>query len=224
MITLEGDTPIVVVTPAETTLPFYTPTWAGAVPILTKDHQGLTFGPGQLVFVYAEGLGKDQKVSITLSHAEQGQLAQAETTSDFTGHASVKHLVRKSAEAEGARPAGDLTFTLSTGDVSESLTFTIDYQKVFEKPKPAVGISATRVQSGTAVAFWCSGFEEGATITPALTVNGQAATNPADLFELNPAGSDGVVIGLLTVFEQDPKGIWTIQSGLESCRVSFKVE
>jgi len=200
-------------TPEE--IAYHPPTWTGTLPILTAANQGLVYGPGQLVMALAEGLDPTMEYTISLVHGRDGVLGSASTVADSQGGLVLAHAVRMTGDEEGARPAGQLVF--SVPEVRE-YAFAIDYDKAATPAPAECGVYPEQAHIGGTIVFWCGGFEPGANPKYKLHVNGQEYGS----MELTaPVGSDGLLIDFFATLPGEPVGTWTVE--IDGCQVSFQV-
>jgi hypothetical protein len=187
-----------------------------AKPLLTEDHQGFTYAPGQLVIIFAEGFKSNEQLSVSAMHESEGMVKSAQAEANSLGQLMIYHWVQASADAEGAYPAGAITFWV-TGEsgIVKNYAFSLDYNSAPQAaassgcgaypPEPVLG--------GSFVA-WCAG------LTPDQTyqTNFSIQSNGNTLLEGEDArlAADGVGYLTLSTDPIDPVGVWEITIGDQS--------
>ncbi|MBT7289351.1 MAG: hypothetical protein HN837_02480, partial [Chloroflexi bacterium] len=73
-------------------------------PVITETRQGLTYGPDQLVLVFAEGFQPGATVSVSAMHETEGIVKSASANANALGEILIYHYVQPSAEFEDAYP------------------------------------------------------------------------------------------------------------------------
>jgi hypothetical protein len=189
------------------------PESAFSIPVLTEVHQGITYAPGQLVIVFAEGFDAGERLSVSAMHESAGMVKSAQAEANSLGQLMIYHWVQESPEAEGAYPDGAITFWV-TGEsgIVKNYAFALDYNSAPQTagssgcgaypPEPVLG--------GSFVA-WCAG------LTPDQTyqTNFSIQSNGNTLLEGEDArlAADGVGFLTLSTESGDPAGVWTITIG-----------
>ena len=183
------------------------------LPYLTVDHQGYTYGPGELVVAVFEGFSPWEDLSVNLTHSEQGIIKSGQASSDEQGVFVVYHPVQASPDAPNAHPAGELTFRVrsSTGN-TQAIRFTLDYTKAVTPVQAGCGMYPPPPRlTGTIQVIWCSGFDPAA--NPVTTL--QVMANDAEIFRDDqvPVISNGLAVYILDILEDDPPGQWSANLG-----------
>ena len=192
------------------------------IPIITETHQGSTYGPDQLVIVFAEGFQPGEVLSVSAIHEIQGIVKSAATETNERGEAVIYHYVQHNPTDEGAYPYGYITFRVrsSTGLI-QTYSFNIDYAHA--PPFVQMGCGTyppSPIQIESAFVAWCSGFDK----NDYLETNYQteySISNAGDILLLDNADvmADGLVIVSLSTESSDPAGEWNITIGGQSFQV-----
>ena len=193
-------------------------------PVITEDWQGLTYGPDQVVLVFAEGFQPNETVSVNAMHATEGIVKSASASANGNGEIIIYHYVQHSAGDSEAYPAGEITFRLrtSTGSV-KTYTFHIDYDHAPALTPAGCGSYPAPVQRGGTFVIWCGGFVK----------EDYAGTNYQLGYSIAYAGNtllnaqadvlaDGLVMDWLTTEPGDPAGMWDITIGDQSFQVQVQ--
>ena len=197
-----------------------------SMPVLTEDHQGLTYGPDQLVLVFVEGFQTSETLSVSAMHETVGVVKSAEAQANARGEAIIYHYTQPSAEDEGAYPAGAITFWVSgSSGTVKSYTFRIDYAHT---PQPAqMGCGRypdSPIHRGSAFVAWCSGFlKDSYQITEykapmSISQGGNVLLSEpiADIM------ADGLGLVWLYTESGDPTGVWDI--AIDTQTIQIQVE
>jgi hypothetical protein len=184
-----------------------------AMPVLTEVHQGITYAPGQLVIVFAEGFDAGERLSVSAMHESAGMVKSAQAEANSLGQLMIYHWVQESPEAEGAYPPGKITFwvTGESGIVKE-YAFSLDYDSAPQAPSfSGCGAYPPKPVLGSGFVAWCAG------LTPDQTyrTNYSIQSNGNTLLEGEDArlAADGVGFLTLSTESGDPAGVWTITIG-----------
>ncbi len=181
-------------------------------PLVTVDHQGVVFGPGELVVVVFEGFSPWELLTVNMIHAEQGIIkSSSEASADAQGTFIVFHEV-KLRQDSSAYPAGELTIVArgSTGN-TQRINFTLDYDKQVQPQPDGCGIypNPPYIPLGSILIAWCGGHDPAAQTIPL-----RITTNGTELFSDEAAiAASGLAIALLDILEDDPAGSWTVDVG-----------
>ena len=203
----------------EKTSPVDVNSTVATLPILTEANQGLVYGPGQVVLALVEDLPPSASISVSLVHEIQGVLSTAAIESDPSGRAVLMHSVRNTPDEEGARPDGQLRFTVHTGSMNKDYAFSIAYDKPVHLVPEACAFYPNSPTLGSTVVFWCGGFEAGSTPQYSILVDGEEYLVEMELAV--PVGSDGLLIDFFRILPDDPPGIWTVAIGEQE--ITFQV-
>ena len=193
-------------------------------PVITEARQGLTYGPDQLVLVFAEGFQPDATVSVSAMHETEGIVKSASANANALGEILIYHYVQHSAEDSDAYPAGKITFRLrtSTGSV-KTYAFRIDYENAPALTPAGCGSYPASVHLGGSFAIWCGGFakEDFADKNYQLGYSISHAGNTL-LNTQTDVLADGLAIAWLTTEPGDPVGSWDITIGDQSFQVQIE--
>jgi len=102
--------------------------WDGSLPILLIDSQGITFGPGQIISVYAQGFQPGEDIAVAVIHETQGVVFNKTAKADPFGHVQTARRLTKTAQDKDALPAGRYTYQLTGANRVQKFTFQVDYQ------------------------------------------------------------------------------------------------
>ena len=196
-----------------------TNTSLAALPILTESNQDLVFGPGQVVLALVEDLPPNSTLSVSMAHETQGILSTAATESDSSGRAVMMHVVRNTPDEEGARPEGQLWFSVHVGSINKEYPFNIAYDKPVPQAQTECTFYPDSPTLGSTVVFWCGGFEPGSYPQYRILVDGEEYLVEMEMAV--PVGSDELLIDFFRILPDDPPGIWTVVVGEQE--VSFQV-
>jgi hypothetical protein len=193
-------------------------------PVITEARQGLTYGPDQLVLVFAEGFQPDATVSVSAMHETEGIVKSASANANALGEILIYHYVQHSAEDSDAYPAGEITFRLrtSTGSV-KTYAFRIDYENAPALTPAGCGSYPASVHLGGSFAIWCGGFakEDFVDSNYQLGYSISHAGNTL-LTSQTDVLADGLAIAWLTTESGDPVGSWDITIGDQSFQVQIE--
>ena len=193
-------------------------------PVITETRQGLTYGPDQLVLVFAEGFQPGATVSVSAMHETEGIVKSASANANALGEILIYHYVQPSAEFEDAYPAGEITFRLrtSTGSV-KTYAFRIDYENAPALTPAGCGSYPASVHLGGSFAIWCGGFakEDFADKNYQLGYSISHAGNTL-LNTQTDVLADGLAIAWLTTEPGDPVGSWDITIGEQSFQLQIE--
>ena len=193
-------------------------------PVITETRQGLTYGPDQLVLVFAEGFQPGETVSVNAMHETDGIVKSASASANGNGEIIIYHYVQHSAGDNDAYPPGEMTFRLrtSTGAV-KTYSFRIDYDLAPALTPAGCGSYPTPIQRGGALVIWCGGFVKedyaGANyqLGYSIAYAGETLLNAqADVL------ADGLVLDWLTSEASDPAGMWDITIGEQTFQVQIQ--
>jgi len=204
----------------ENTIPVDADSTVATLSILTDANQGLVYGPGQVVLALVEDLPPGASVSVSLVHESEGVLSTAAVESDISGRAVLMHPVRNTPDEEGARPEGQLRFTVHTGTIKNEYAFSIAYDKPVPTAPTACDFYPTSPTQGSTVAFWCGGFGEGSTPQYSILIDGEEYLVEMELAV--PVGSDGLLIDFFGILPNDPPGVWTVV--IDEQEITFQVK
>jgi hypothetical protein len=184
--------------------------------VLTEDHQGITYAPGQLVVVFAEGFKSNEQLSVSAMHESEGMVKSAQAEANSLGQLMIYHWVQASAGAEGAYPAGAITFwvTGESGIVKE-YAFSLDYNSAPQSPSfSGCGAYPPEPVLGGSFVAWCAGLAPDQT----YQTNYSIQSNGNTLLEGEDAwlAVDGVGFLTLSTDPGDPVGAWEITIGDQS--------
>ena len=193
-------------------------------PVITEARQGLTYGPDQLVLVFAEGFQPSETVSVSAMHETEGIVKSASANANALGEILIYHYVQPSAEFEDAYPAGEITFRLrtSTGSV-KTYAFRIDYENAPALTPAGCGSYPASVHLGGSFAIWCGGFakEDFVDSNYQLGYSISHAGNTL-LNTQTDVLADGLAIAWLTTEPGDPVGSWDITIGEQSFQLQIE--
>jgi len=193
-------------------------------PVITETRQGLTYGPDQLVLVFAEGFQPGATVSVSAMHETEGIVKSASANANALGEILIYHYVQPSAEFEDAYPAGEITFRLrtSTGSV-KTYAFRIDYENAPALTPAGCGSYPASVHLGGSFAIWCGGFakEDFVDSNYQLGYSISHAGNTL-LNTQTDVLADGLAIAWLTTEPGDPVGSWDITIGEQSFQLQIE--
>jgi len=183
---------------------------APSMPILTEEHQGFTYRPGQLVTVLAEGFKPGETLAVTLLHEAQGKIGAFEAP-PVSSHGNTPIYLPVEIDAAGVYPDGEYTFLVSNQDgTQKAYTFRLDFLHPAE-PAPYAGCGVYPEPELDSIVFvWCTGY---ASSDIPLTIRG--VVNSEELFTdvVDTIYSDGVALYVLDIFADDPAGEWTLEMG-----------
>ncbi|MBC8504724.1 MAG: hypothetical protein ISR58_12245 [Anaerolineales bacterium] len=192
----------------EYTSPVDVDSTVATLPILTEANQGLVYGPSQVVLALVEDLPPSATLSVSLVHESQGVLSTAAIESDPSGRAILMHSVRNTPDEEGARPEGQLWFSVHTGSINKEYAFSIAYDKPVPLAPEVCAFYPNSTTLGSTVVFWCGGFEAGATPQYSILVDEEEYLVEMELAV--PVGNDGLLIDFFRILPEDPPGVWTV--------------
>ena len=193
-------------------------------PVITETNQGLTYGPDQVVLVFAEGFQPGETVSVSAMHETEGIVKSASASANGNGEIIIYHYVQHSAGDSDAYPAGEITFRLrtSTGAV-KTYAIQIDYDHAPALTPAGCGSYPAPVQRGGTFVIWCGGFVKedyaGANyqLGYSIAYAGNTLLNAqADVL------ADGLVMDWLTTEPGDPVGVWDITMGDQSFQIQVQ--
>ncbi len=96
-------------------------------PILTQNHQDLTFGSGQMIVAFGEGFLPGEAVAISLIHAEQGVVLNKSANADSLGYTmAVKRLAKEATDKDALLP-GQNTYRLAGSAQTLEFCFRVEY-------------------------------------------------------------------------------------------------
>ena len=184
-------------------------------PVITETNQGLTYGPDQVVLVFAEGFQPGETVSVNAMHITEGIIKSISATANNHGQIVLYHYTQYRPEDKGAYPAGEITFRLRTSTgTTKTYSFNVDYEHTPEQTAPGCGSYPIPVTIGDAFAIWCGGFikadyEE----TDWMTTYSIAHAGSTLLTANANVMADGLVMDWLNTTPGDPVGMWDITIG-----------
>jgi hypothetical protein len=193
-------------------------------PVITETRQGLTYGPDQLVLVFAEGFQPSETVSVSAMHETEGIVKSTSATANNHGQIVLYHYTQYHPEDEGAYPAGEITFRLRTSTgTTKTYSFNVDYDRTPSRTAPGCGSYPVPVTIGDAFAIWCGGFikadfEE----TDWMTTYSIAHTGSTLLTANANVMADGLVMDWLNTNPGDPVGVWDITMGDQIFQIQVK--
>lgn len=185
------------------------------MPIITQNHQDLTFGSSQMIVAFGEGFLPGEAVAIALIHADQGVVLNKSANADGLGYAMAVKRLTKEATEKDALPPGQYTYRMAGSAQTLEFRFTVDY---FYQPEP----SATKgcgyypekaVFEGYQV-FWCAGLEPGGRY--ALTSQLGDGTVLSTVMDrvINTSDAFGLVVFPLRQSSDTlTPGLWTVTLG-----------
>ncbi len=197
-----------------------------SLPVLTENHQGITYGPDQLVLVFAEGFQSNETLAVSAMHATAGLVKAAETQANERGEAIIYHYTQPSAEYEGAYPQGVITFWVQgSSGTSKSYTFRIDYTLAPQPSQMGCGIYPNSIiHRGGAFIAWCSGYTKDAYQNTeykaplSITQGGVVLLSEP----ITNVMADGLGIVWLNTESSDPIGTWDITIDTQSFQVQVE--
>jgi hypothetical protein len=179
------------------------------MPILTQNHQDLTFGSGQMIVAFGEGFLPGEAVAISLIHAEHGVVLNKSASADSLGYAmAVKRLTIEATDKD-ALPSGQYTYRLAGSAQTQEFRFHVEYNY---QPEPFVkgcGYYPEKAVFNGYQVFWCAGLEPGQPyqLTSRIGEAVDQVVNTADPFGL-------VVYPLTQSSNTLSPGVWTVTLGL----------
>ena len=180
-----------------------------SMPILTEAHQGFTYRPGQVVTVLAEGFKPGDTLSVTLMHADQGQI-KTDSVSPVSPRGNIPIYLPVVIEEAGRYPDGAYTFQVSGSDGTQKrYAFSLDYLHPAE-PAPFEGCGIYPEPVLDSIVFvWCTGYE------PNTSINIRGLAGGEELFSdgVDTIYQDGVALYVLDIFADDPAGEWRLEIG-----------
>jgi hypothetical protein len=186
-------------------------TWRGALPILTADHQGLTFGPGQMIAVFAEGFLPGESIAVSLIHPIQGVLLTHTAQADNLGYLLLVKRLKDSAAEPDALPEGSLSYQVNGAGPSLRFGFHIDYNLPPFAAPAGCGFYPQKAAFNGFQVFFCGGLQPGQAYQ--LTSQMGAATDQV----VNRADYSGLALFPLRQSSDTlSPGLWTVTIGLFS--------
>lgn len=205
------DVPEVTAIPANDETPTVTPITA-RMPLITEDHQGFVYHPGQLVTVIAEGFSPDDVLLVSIAHEEKGVL-QNYTVSPVNPYGYMPIFFPVNEDEAAYYPDGNYTMRVKgTDGTVKEYTFALDFLHLPEPADFGCGIYPQPALGGDAIA-WCTGFEPFSDPPPV-----RAVVNGEELFSdvADFVYGDGVALYSMAFFDDDPPGEWTFEFGNQS--------
>jgi len=191
------------------------------MPIITEEHQGFTYRPGQVVAVLAEGFEEGDTLVATLIHEDKRQI-DTFSVSPVSSLGNIPiYLPVEIAEAN-RYPDGEYKLAVSSSDrTQKSYTFSLDFLNP-AKPAPFEGCGVYPEPVLDSIVFvWCTGYDRSdAPFDIRGFVNGE------ELFTdvVETIYSDGVALYVLDIFKTDPAGEWTLEFGQDELTIDVKGE
>lgn len=191
------------------------------MPIITEAHQGVTYRPGQVVTVLAEGFKQDDTLVATLIHEDQGQI-NTFWVSPVSHRGNIPIYFPVEIEEAGRYPDGKYTFRVSgSGGTRKIYAFSLDFLNEAEPaPFEDCGVYPEPVLDSI-VFVWCTGYEPS---NAPLGIRG--LVNGDELFSdvVDTIYSDNVALYVLDIFEDDPAGEWTLEIGQDELTINVTGE
>jgi hypothetical protein len=180
------------------------------MPIITEEHQGYTYRPGQMVTVLAEGFDEGDTLVATLIHEDKRQI-DTYTVSPVSNRGNIPIYIPIEIGEADKYPDGEYTLFVSGSDrTRKSYTFSLDYLNPAE-PAPFDGCGVYPEPVLDSIVFvWCTGYEPSA-----VPLDLRGLINGEELFTdlVDTIYSDGVALYVLDIFADDPEGEWTLEMG-----------
>ena len=191
------------------------------MPIITDDHQGYTYRPGQVVTVLAEGFEEGDTLVITLIHEGHGQI-DTFSVSPVSNRRNIPIYLPVDIEEADKYADGEYTLVVSGSDrTRKSYTFSLDYLHPAE-PAPFEGCGVYPEPLLDSIVYvWCTGYARAdAPIDIRGFVNGEEHFTDT----VETIYSDGVALYVLDIFKSDPAGEWTLEIGQDELTIDVKGE
>jgi len=189
------------------------------MPIITEEHQGFTYRPGQVVTILAEGFDEGDTLVATLIHESQGQV-DTFSVSPVSSRGNIPIYLPVEIDEADQYSDGEYTLIVSGSDrTRKSYTFSLDYLNPAE-PAPFDGCGVYPEPVLDSIVFvWCTGYTR--TDAP---LNLRGLVNGEELFSDNVETiySDGVALYVLDIFKTDPAGEWTLEFGQDELTFDVK--
>jgi len=178
------------------------------MPILTQDHQDLTFGSGQMIVAFGEDFLPGEAVAISLIHAEQGVVLNKIANADSLGYVMAVKRLTKEATDKDALPPGQYTYRLAGSAQTLEFRFTVKYNYQPEPVSKGCGYYPEKAVFEGYQVFWCAGLEPGAryALTSRLDDQMDRVINTSDPF-------GWVVFPLRQSSDTLTPGLWTVTLG-----------
>lgn len=183
--------------------------WDGPLSILLVDNQNLTFGPGQIISVYAKGFQPGEDVAVAAIHETQGVVFNKTAKADALGHIQTARRLTKTAQEKGALPAGSYTYQLTGANQVQKFTFQVDYQhQPKANGKSGCGTYPTEAVFEGHLAVFCQGLLPNTSYTLTAT---QGEKYDAVLTTSDPFGQ--IIFPLRLTSETLSPGTWVFSLG-----------
>ena len=191
------------------------------MPIITEEHQGYTYRPGQMVTVLAEGFDEGDTLVATLIHEDKRQI-DTFSVSPVSNRGNIPIYLPVEIDEADKYPDGEYTLYLAGSDrTRKSYTFSLDYLNPAE-PTPFEDCGVYPEPMLDSIVFvWCTGYNRSdAPLDLRGLVNGE------ELFTDNVETiySDGIALYVLDIFITDPSGEWTLEFGQDEIALDVKGE
>jgi len=195
-------------------------TWDGALPILLIDNQGLTFGSGQIVSVYAQGFQPGEDIAVAVIHETQGVVFNKTAKADALGHVQTARRLTKTVQDKDALPAGSYTYQLTGANQVQKFTFQVDYQyQPKANGKSSCGTYPTEAVFEGHLAVFCEGLLPNTSYTLAAR---QGEKYDAILTASDPFG--WIIFPLRLTSETLSPGTWVFSLGKTTTQTSTPLD
>ena len=189
------------------------------MPIITEEHQGYSYRPGQMVTVLAEGFDEGDTLVATLIHEDKRQI-DTNTVSPVSNRGNIPIYIPVEIDEADKYPDGKYTLYVSGSDrMRKSYTFSFDYLNPAE-PAPFDGCGVYPDPVLDSIVFvWCTGYTRSD-----APLNLRGLVNREELFSdtVETIYSDGVALYVLDIFKTDPAGEWTLEFGQDELTFDVK--
>jgi len=178
------------------------------IPILTQDHQDLTFSSGQMIVAFGKGFLPGEAVAVSLIQAEQGVVFNKSANADSLGYAMAVKRLTKEATDKDALPPGPYTYRLSGSAQTLEFRFRLDYSYQPEPVSKGCGYYPEQAVFEGYQVFWCAGLDPGLryALTSRLGEQWDRVINTSDPF-------GWVVFPLRQSSDTLVPGLWTVSLG-----------
>jgi len=180
------------------------------MPIITEEHQGFTYRPGQVVTVLAENFEDGDTLAVTLSHESRGQI-DTYSVSPVSSRGNIPIFLPVEIDEAAIYPDGKYAFRVSgSNGIRKTYTFSLDYLNPAKiAPFEGCGVYPQPILDSI-VFVWCTGYVPS---TDPLDIRG--VVNGEELFSdvVDTIYSDGVALYVLDIFYDDPTGEWALEMG-----------
>lgn len=179
-----------------------------SMPILTQNHQDVTFGSDQMIVAFSEGFLPGEAVAISLIHAEQGVVLNKSANADSLGYAMAVKRLTKEATDKDALPPGQYTYRLAGSAQTLEFRFHVEYNYQPEPASKGCGYYPEKAVFEGYQVFWCAGLEPGMryALTSRLGEQWDRVINTSDPF-------GWVVFPLRQSSDTLTPGLWTVTLG-----------